>query len=173
MNTLTKVMFGPLLFAGLSACAVLPKNEIVTQATINAEPATVWSVLVDTESYSEWNPFIVDVEGRMAAGERIVTTMEATPGDPQIFRPKLLIVEQNKELRWLGRAGLPGFFDAEHYILLEPENGATRLIHGETFSGIGLWFVDTDAFEMNLRQMNDALEARVEALENEREAAAE
>jgi hypothetical protein len=53
------------------------------------------------------------------------------------FRPTVLSAIPGRELRWLGKLGLHGIVDGEHYFILTPnEDGTTRLDHGERFSGI-------------------------------------
>lgn len=34
------------------------------------------------------------------------------------FKPKILIVEPNKEFRWKGKLGINGIFDGKHYFIL-------------------------------------------------------
>ena len=52
------------------------------------------------------------------------------------FRPRLLSLVENKEIRWLVKLGIKGLFDGEYYFLLVTvSNGRTKLIHGEHFKG--------------------------------------
>jgi hypothetical protein len=52
-------------------------------------------------------------------------------------RPTVLRVSPDCELRWLSTLLIPGLFNGEHYFLLEPTvTDATRLTHGEKFSGL-------------------------------------
>ena len=149
-------------FALIAAIGLtLPKNEIRTEITIPASPADVWSVLADADAYALWNPFIVEMQGTIATGAHLTTTMEISPGNRQTFHPRILTARSNVELRWLGRAGLPGLFDGEHYFILKAVPEGTHLIHGERFSGLALWFIDTDQFEQNFEAMNAALSERV------------
>ncbi len=54
-----------------------------------------------------------------------------------VFRPTVLACETNRELRWLGRLGIPGLFEGEHSFTLEPiDTGRTRLIQREVFTGV-------------------------------------
>ena len=56
---------------------------------------------------------------------------------PQVFTPKVLKLKKNREFRWLGHLFIKGLFDGEHYFVLEEsDNGGTKVIHGEIFSGI-------------------------------------
>ena len=155
--------FFTLIVTALSAtaCAILPKNEVVTETHIPAKPEQVWSILTDGERYSEWNPFIINMQGSIEKGSQLKNTMKPFTGEQRIFKPTILEAKPNEELRWIGRVGLPGVFDGEHYFLLETEAGGTRFIHGEKFSGFALWFMDTDRFSENFEAMNVALSERV------------
>ena len=164
MKTTLKHVLLILTALSSTACAVIPKNEIQTEALLPATPNQVWQVLTDGPKYSEWNPFITNVDGQFIPGQRVANTMRPTPDKEMVFKPKVLVATPSEELRWLGRAGVPGIFDGEHYFLLEPIDNQTRLVHGEKFSGFALWFMDTNKFERNLIDMNLALKTRLEDL---------
>jgi len=166
MSLIKLVLTGSVAVLLVTACALSPKKQISTEVLLPASPDTVWAVLIDTERYSEWNPFIIESEGEVLEGARITNTMRPEPGREMVFRPKILVARPNQELRWIGRAFMPGIFDGEHYFLLEPQDGQTRMVHGEKFSGVALWFMDVAPFEANFMEMNEALKARLEALNN-------
>lgn len=150
-----------LLVAG--AFAFAPRAEIVTEVDIDAPPSAVWAVLADPAGYSEWNPFLVSMEGELAEGQTLTNRMRPTGGSEMTFRPTVLKVTPERELRWLGRLFLPRVFDGEHYFLLEERDGGTRLVHGEAFHGVGLWLIDVGQFRQDFEAMNAALKARAEA----------
>ena len=81
------------------------------------------------------------------------------------FKPTVLVLHPERELRWLGHLLLPGVFDGEHYFLLEPiaDNG-TRLTQGERFAGIlvGLFGGTLTATGAGFRAMNAALKREAE-----------
>lgn len=144
------------------ALAFAPRREITTEMMIAADPSQVWTVLTDTPAYPEWNPFIVSVTGAIVVGGVLEVRMEPEKGKQMTFRPRVLVVRRNEELRWLGRFLLPRIFDGEHYFLLEAREGATRLVHGERFRGIGLWLIAPERFRKNFDAMNRALKMRIE-----------
>jgi hypothetical protein len=146
----------------IGGCTMTPHREIQTEIVINSEPADVWDVLTNGADYSQWNPFITSMKGELVVGERIENSMEATPGKPMTFRPRILVADENRELRWLGRLMVPRVFDGEHYFILEEDERGTRVVHGEKFRGVALWFMDVDRFEDNFTSMNEALKVRVE-----------
>ena len=110
---------------------------ISTAVEIDAPPARVWGVLVNLPAYPEWNPFIVEASGTVAAGERLSLRMSLPGRRPMSIKPRLLVVEPERELRWKGRLVIPGLFDGEHVFVLTPlEGGRTRLDHWERFGGL-------------------------------------
>jgi hypothetical protein len=111
--------------------------SIATSVEIDAPPGRVWDVLVDLPAYREWNPFIVEAEGKLAVGETLSLRMALPGRDPMTIEPRLLVVDPARELRWQGRLFLPGLFDGEHAFVLTPlEDGRTRLDHSERFGGL-------------------------------------
>lgn len=52
------------------------------------------------------------------------------------FRPTMLAVEVGTLIRWRGRLGMPGLFDGEHELRLEPlPDAGTRFVQREAFTG--------------------------------------
>jgi hypothetical protein len=103
---------------------------------IQAPAATVWQVLTDTDRYQDWNPFMPRLSGRLAPGERLTITVR--PGTRTMtFRPTVLAVEDGTLICWRGRLGMPGLFDGEHELHLEPTaDGGTRFVQRESFTGL-------------------------------------
>jgi hypothetical protein len=53
------------------------------------------------------------------------------------LRPTVLEATRGHRLRWLGRLGMPGIFDARHSISISPrEEGGVRVSQDETFKGL-------------------------------------
>lgn len=142
-------------------------HEIRTEITIAATPDKVWAALVDFAAYPQWNPFVRSVAGEARQGARLVVAVAPPGGRGMTFRPQVLTAEPGRELRWRGSLPVPGLFDGEHYFRLEPAGaGATRLVHGEQFSGllVPLMARNLDGGTRNgFALMNEALKARVEA----------
>ncbi len=161
---MSQKMLNPLKFVLLlllGACAFVPKKRITTEILLPAETEKVWAVLSDNEQYGEWNPFIVKSQGEMMPGTKIKNTLRSKGGREIVFRPRIIVVRPNKELRWMGRAFIPGVFDGEHYFYLQSHQGHTQLTHGENFSGFALWFFNISSFEDDFIAMNEALKARL------------
>jgi hypothetical protein len=147
-----------------AALATAPRDGFETEIFIAAPPETVWSLLTDPVEHAAWNPTMRAVAGRFMAGERLRLEMLTPSGRAMTFRPRVLLADPGRELRWLGRLGMPRLFDGEHYFRLVPENGGTRLIHGERFRGLVLWVMDIHQFRPAFEAANEGLRKRAESL---------
>ncbi len=115
----------------------MPRREYAEEITIEAPPRRVWEVLTDLPSYPEWNPMIRRAEGELREGARLRVIFQPEGRRSRSFRPKLLVVKPERELRWLGWPRFPGIFDSEHYWTMEEmRNGRTRLRHGAAIYGL-------------------------------------
>lgn len=112
-------------------------KQIETEILINEKPEKVWSILTDFENHPAWNPFIKSIKGKQSVGEILTVSIKPPGGNGMTFKPEVLVFEPNKEFRWKGKLGIKGIFDGEHYFkLIGQENGNTKFIHGEIFTGI-------------------------------------
>ena len=138
--------------------------SIATAVEIDAPASRVWNVLVDLPAYPEWNPFIVEAEGKVEVGETLSLRMALPDRDPMTIEPRLLVVEPARELRWKGRLWIPGLFDGEHAFVLTPlGSGRTRVDHTETFGGLLLPIARSmvyDATVQSFHALNAALARR-------------
>jgi hypothetical protein len=153
------------LGAGLYVWTRVSPTEVRTEIDIAAPVDDVWHVLTDFSAYEEWNPFMVSGAGEARVGETLVNTL-VIDDSTMTIKPKVTVADAEQELRWLGRFVVPGIVDGEHYFLLEPTvDGGTRLIHGETFTGMLVPFAGglLDV-EDEFKAMNQALKARAEGL---------
>jgi len=142
-------------------------KELRTEIEIDAPPERVWAALLDFPSFPEWNPFIRTIRGTPAVGSRLEVTLGASGTTPMSFRPTVRAVVPNRELRWLGRVGLPRIFDGEHIFELTPIGpNRTRFVQRERFRGLFVPILakslDRDA-RRGFEEMNLALAERVTA----------
>lgn len=113
------------------------RHNIHTEILIEAPPSAVWEVLVDLKGYSDWNPLIPSAEGRVAVGERLINRLTPPGGKAMTFKPTITVVDVERTFEWLGRLFVPGLFDGRHrFELHRTEDGGTRLVHSEAFSGL-------------------------------------
>jgi hypothetical protein len=53
------------------------------------------------------------------------------------LKPTVVTWEEGRQLAWLGHLGIPGVFDGEHHLEVhETEDGKSRFVHWERFSGL-------------------------------------
>jgi hypothetical protein len=136
-----------------------------TEIEIDAPSERVWEVLTDFGAYPEWNPFIRAVEGEPVVGSRLKVRIEPPGARGMTFKPTVRAVEPARELRWLGRLLVPGVFDGEHRLAVEPlDGGGSRFIQSERFSGllVGPFAKTLAATERGFVEMNKALKQRAE-----------
>ncbi|MBL7767777.1 MAG: SRPBCC domain-containing protein [Flavipsychrobacter sp.] len=142
-------------------------KEIKTEIIIHATREKIWQVLTDFEQYTQWNPFIVSIEGKPVKGTRLKNTLQN--GDKQFqFKPVVTVAEPGKSFAWLGSLLVKGIFDGLHSFELEDVgNGQVKLIHAEQFSGLLSGFIlkkigqDT---RNNFVKMNTAIKKRAETI---------
>ena len=141
-------------------------RSIQHQVDIDAPAGAVWAQLVDTAAYHEWNPFVRRLAGELRTGSRLSVEIAPPGGRAMTFKPTVIAVETERELRWLGHLLVPGLLDGEHTFRLEalPEGG-TRLTQAETFRGllVGLFAGTLKKTQSGFAQMNVALKHRAEA----------
>ena len=141
-------------------------KTIKTEVTINAKPERIWATLTDFESFSEWNPFIRSISGEKKAGGQLVVRIKPPDSKPMKFKPLIITIDENKELRWKGKLLIKGLFDGEHYFVLrENEDGTTSFTQGENFSGllVGLFGKTLEKTERGFTLMNEAIKDRCES----------
>ena len=139
--------------------------ELRTEIEILAPPGRVWQALTDFSAYHEWNPFITEISGKLGVGSELTVTICPPESDGMSFRPKLLVCDEPRELRWLGKLWIRGLFDGEHFFqCFETEAGNTRFVHGENFKGILVKMIGKRMTQIarGFVYMNGALKRRVE-----------
>ncbi|APW98175.1 polyketide cyclase [Halobiforma lacisalsi AJ5] len=139
-------------------------EKIETFEEIDAPPDVVWDVLLEFDSYPEWNPFIRAIEGDPSRGERLRVRIEPPESRGMTFRPTVIAVEPERRLAWRGRLIVPFVFDGDHEFHLEPiDDDRTRLLHRETFRGVLVpVLLDHDRVERGFEAMNEAVKERAE-----------
>ncbi len=141
-------------------------HALRTSVDIDAPPSVVWDVLVDLDTWADWNPFIVSSSGSVTVGEQLTNRMEPPGGRGMTFKPRVTEVVDQQVFEWLGRLGLPGIFDGRHRFELSERGGQTRLEHTEELSGILVPLMRKSLDGPTLKgfeAMNAALKARAEA----------
>jgi hypothetical protein len=142
-------------------------RELHSEIEIRATPQRIWQVLTRFDDYPAWNPFIVQASGSPVEGGRLRITVKPPGRRAMTFSPTVLVARPERELRWIGRVGLPGLFDGEHsFTLASIDGGRTRVVQHERFTGMlvpilgrGLYVASQEGFEMLTRALKERAEA--------------
>lgn len=139
--------------------------DLRSEVEINAPAEHVFRVLTDFERYHEWNPFIPTISGKPALGEELELELSLPEGKTYALKPRVIGLDEGRELRWRGSCLFPAMLEAEHYFLLTPrDDQLTRFAQGQKLSGFLLRFAG-DGLNSALRgyaYMNQALKKRAE-----------
>jgi hypothetical protein len=141
-------------------------REITTNIEIDAPPERVWQILTDFSEYPEWNPFVRSIEGELKLGVQLEATIHPPGKKPMKFRPRVVTLEPNRELRWEGYLLFPGLFDGEHAQVIESRgDDRVRFLHYELFRGLlvaPLLRMNGKSIRRGFEEMNLALKERAE-----------
>jgi hypothetical protein len=140
--------------------------ELRTEIEIDSPPALVWQVLTDFPRYSEWNPFIVSIEGPLTVGAELRIALSPPESREYHIVPTLMTCQPEQELRWRGQWGASYLLRGEHFFRLVPLDGdRTRFVHGEDFGGVLVRWLGRRLTQAarGFVYMNQALKRRVEA----------
>ncbi|MCB8925601.1 MAG: SRPBCC domain-containing protein [Ardenticatenaceae bacterium] len=109
-------------------------KEFSASTNIAASPETIWNLLTDANSYPEWDPGMIRLEGTIAPGEKVTAYTKLSPN--QAFPVTVTHFVPNKTMTWTG--GMPlGLFKGERTFTLEPQaDGTTQFTTREQFSGL-------------------------------------
>lgn len=140
--------------------------ELITEIQIEAPADKVWKTLIDFARYPEWNPFMPKIIGVPRKGAKIEVHLNI-PNEKKemVLKGLVLNVEDNKELRLVGKMPL-GLFKGEHRFFIQVINEKrVRFIQSEKFTGVLVGLMKKK-INVNARQgfenMNKALKIECE-----------
>jgi len=141
-------------------------KEIHTEIDINASPEKAWTILTDFNNFSQWNPFIRQINGDPKVGTKLKVHLHTLSGKNRTYRPMVTKVEPYRELRWSGKSFVPGIFNGERIFILKPlKTNYIRFVHIEIFTGLGVALagdrLDKDMYQ-SFAKMNNAFKEKVE-----------
>jgi hypothetical protein len=130
-------------------------------ATIHAAPEVIWKILTDTSGYSNWDPGMDHIEGKLARGEMVKFFTKLSS---QAFPVRVTVFEPNRKMVLTG--GMPlGLFKSERTHTLTPgDEGQTSFKTEEVFSGLLL-----PIFGRNLPDLTENFRAFVAGLKKQAE----
>ncbi|KAI8345243.1 hypothetical protein B0O80DRAFT_474779 [Mortierella sp. GBAus27b] len=158
---------------------------ITTSIDINADPATIYSILTDLSRYHEWNPHMFEARGDIAVGQTILVRVKAMD-----VHPTVIVADKDKQLTWSNVLfGVPGLANGDHTFETpmphhdsdaqgqtdQPSDGGnkdmrrvtkSRLDNYETFWGVAVpglrLFGLLNGFITDFERVNEALKKRAE-----------
>ena len=147
------------LLVVLILAVVLPRKSVRAEVVVDATPDEVWSVIMDTASYAEWNPILVSVDGTFAEGAELTIGMKTADGR---VTPVSARVERLVPARHLNQTGgMTGILTFSHNWLLEPVEAGTRVTQYEEYRGVGVLFWNPAWVQSAYADGLDALNARL------------
>jgi hypothetical protein len=108
-----------------------------TTFPVAASAETVWSVLVDFDRWSEWNPSVPSISGDPRVGSTLSMTL-AMPGRPWAkVKADLTEVDPGRRLVWRGNIGGDRIFSGTREFDIDPQpDGTVHVTHVETVTGL-------------------------------------
>lgn len=141
-------------------------HVICHQLVVPAPRAAVWTRLTRTDRYADWCGELLHISGPMVLGStRTFTYARTWPGQPHVFRCRIVAAEPGRSLRWQGPLGAgAALVRADHGLTLEdgPTPGTTWITHDEHFTGWlvpALWPLMRPQVTQAHRGLNQALAA--------------
>jgi hypothetical protein len=137
-------------------------RNLETRFSVPQSPDQVWSVLIDYPSYARWNSFMREASGEVGVGKKLNITIYLSSGSKMSFRPKLFMVDKDRELRWKGRLIVKGLFDGEHYwVLSRNASGSTDIRPWRELHGPARWVVKPEKLKVEFERMNRDMAAEI------------
>ena len=141
------------------------------EINVDAPPEYLWKVLIDFESYGEWNPFITKIEGKAKIGSIITLTIKLDPRMEAIKLSKEMIVslKEGQHLSYDSHVLSASLFNSVRWQTIRPsDNGQTSIYHTQQkISGLASWPICRtfgDRIAEGCQASSLALKERAEAL---------
>lgn len=116
------------------AQAAPPKSMYMVETSISAQPQAIWDVLTNGAAYTQWNPTIDKLEGKIEQGGHITVYPKGMGG--KSFALTVTTWDPPRKMVWTG--GMPlGLFKAERsFTLTATDEGRTIFNMREEFGGL-------------------------------------
>lgn len=151
-----------IILAVLVILYFLGNKSVHHEITINATPEKVWSVLIDTDNYDNWNPVMKLLEGEVKEGNKVKYQFTQAADKQYDIDTNVKIVDPNKLLNQGG--GIPMVLTFNHQYILKPASNGTKLTIHEDYGGIGVNFWNPKPVQAAYERLNEAIKKRAESL---------
>lgn len=107
-----------------------------TTFAVAASPDTVWEIIGDFDSWSEWNPSVPSIKGDLKVGSTCTVKL-VMPGRPSVnVKVTLTHVDPGRRFAWHGNIAHDWFFAGDRSLDIEPQADRTVLVtHTEEVTG--------------------------------------
>jgi len=137
------------------------RNETEIQGTVEE----VWEVLTNLARYSEWNPLIYRVVGKLEVGEHVVISVKKASRERN-YTCNVARLDPRREFSWKFHMIMPFLFRGEHMFRIEPiGDRKVRFVDREIFEGLLAPLLVKDSktsVSAGMIAMGKALKERVE-----------
>ncbi len=157
------------LFRYIGKWNISDDREIHTTTVINAPAEKVWRILTDYRAYGKWNPFIVQIAGKINEDDFTKVTFRV-PNLPEdyFYYAILKVSEPNRKLVWRSKLYASELFSGRHIFVIEELSAdQIQLTHKEKFSGLLVYLIEPAFFgkaNRAIHAMDKALKERAEQL---------
>jgi hypothetical protein len=152
----------------LISVAAFYTKEVYTEIDIQAPKQRVWMIITNISDFHRWNPFMNQGSGEIRIGAPVDIHLQPPKANGMNINVVITKIDQNNELRWLGRLdGIPLLLDGEHIFTIESvgNNNHTHFIQREVFKGLLVpifsYQLDTN-YRPGFSAMNHALKKEAE-----------
>lgn len=131
-----------------------------SEIIINASTEKVWSVLMDTQRYREWNPVLIPIEGKLEPGAKVKYEFHQDENSTTEIPSRVKKIIPGKLLNQGG--GITGILRFDHRYILEAMDDKTKVTIHEDYRGIWVNFWNAKPVEKAYDRLNRALKENVE-----------
>lgn len=115
-------------------------HTVYTEIIIDASPERVWETLVDFESYPNWAKFFLGYNGELKDKGKGEVAFQSNPDSKPNKFEHTLFYKEGKHFGW-SDPFLPGAKDNHWFIVEGLEDGTTKFIQSEEYTGKLIWLL--------------------------------
>ncbi len=155
------------LLVALIVLYLMGRKSVRSELIIEATPNQIWSVLMDTKAYRDWNPVLIPIEGELKEGTKVKYEFRQDENTKSEIPSTVKKMVKDELLNQGG--GMPGVLTFDHKYILKPATGGTLVIINEDYRGVGVVFWNPAPVEEAYKRLNDALRKRVLELADQKQ----
>lgn len=146
----------------LAVLYFLGRKSVHHEILIDARPEQVWTVLLNTDTYDDWNPVMKVLEGEVKEGNRVKYRFTQDEENSSEIPSTVKKIIPNQLLNQGG--GMPIVLTFDHKYILEDTDQGTKLTIHEDYVGIYVNFWNPAPVGEAYGRLCAAIKERVEGL---------